>query len=91
MTKMRWDKARQIGASAIEPSGRDGHIEAICCDCGYSEEFGYGPPTARPTRLLRCVCGSRAVRLEWQPPGREPKKAKPIVIYSQKPDGAAKA
>jgi hypothetical protein len=92
MTRLRWDKARRVGASAVGPSGRDGDIKAICCDCGYDEEWGRGPPTTRPRRLLRClVCGSRAGRLEWQPPGRGPKKFKPVVIYSQKPDGAAKA
>jgi hypothetical protein len=70
------------------PAGSWGDIEAICCDCGYREEQGKGPPTRRPGRLLRCsLCHSRAVRLEWQPPGRGPKN-QPIVIYSQKPEVA---
>jgi hypothetical protein len=85
MTRLRGDKT----TSPRGPAGSWGDIEVICCNCGFSYEWGKGPPTRRPTRLLRCLpCGSRAVRLEWQPPGRGPKN-KPIVIYGQKPDGAA--
>jgi hypothetical protein len=90
MTRLRWDKTTWPRGPAGSWT-RDEDIEAICCDCGYWDEWGKLPPTTRPTRLLRClVCGSRAVRLEWQPPGRGPKN-QPIVIYSQKPDAAAKA
>lgn len=66
-----------------------GDIEAICCDCGYSEELGKGPSTARPPRLRCSLCRSRAVRVEWQLAGPGPKN-KPIVIYSPKPGSAAK-
>jgi len=53
------------------PAGSWGDIEVICCDFGYAEEWGKGPPTRRVSaRLLRCMmCGSRAVRVEWQAPG----------------------
>jgi hypothetical protein len=79
MTRLRRDKTTLPRG----PAGSWGDIEAICCGCGYSEEWGKGPPTTRPRRLLRCrLCGSRAARLEWQPPGGGPKN-KPIVIYSQ--------
>jgi hypothetical protein len=89
MTRLRGDKTTWPRG----PAGSWGDIEIICCGCGYSEEWGKGPRTRRPGRLLRCaLCRSRAVRLEWlewQPPGRGPKN-KPIVIYSHNPDGAAK-
>jgi len=83
MTRPRWDKTTWPRG----PAGSWGEIEEICSDCGFSEEWGKGPPTIRPPRLRRCpMCRSRAVRLEWQPPGGGPKE----VIYSQKRDGAAK-
>jgi hypothetical protein len=62
------------------PVGSWGDIEAICCDCGYQEERGKGPPTRREP-LLRCkLCHSLAVRFEWQPPDGGPKK----VIHRQR-------
>src|SRR5262245_30924166 len=83
MTRLRSDKTTWPRG----PAGSWGEIEEICSDCGFSEEWGKGPPTIRPPRLRRCpMCRSRAVRLEWQPPGGGPKE----VIYSQKRDGAAK-
>jgi hypothetical protein len=59
------------------PAGSWGDIEVICCDCGYAEERGKGPSTRRVSpRLLRCMmCGSRAVRVEWQAPGGGPRKS----------------
>ena len=79
----RWDKTTWPRV----PAGY-GDIEAICAGCGFSEEWGKGPHTTRPSRLMRCrLCGSRAVRLEWQPPGPRGPKNQPVVIYRQ---GAAK-
>jgi hypothetical protein len=87
MTQPRWRKTTGRGRAGSRP--QDGDIEAICSGCGYSENLGKGPPTRRSPRwrLLRCLlCGSRAVRVEWQPPLYGPKE----VIYGQKPDGPAK-
>ena len=52
------------------PAGSWGDIEVICCDCGYAEERGKGPPTERVSAPQRCpMCRSRALRVEWQASG----------------------
>jgi hypothetical protein len=80
MTRVQGDKTTWPRVRADWTQGGD--VEAICSECGYSEEWRTRP---RPPR--RCpMCGSRAVRLEWQPPGSGPKE----VIYRENPDGAAK-
>src|SRR5262245_20109275 len=81
MTRLRGDKM----ISPRGPAGsrtQYGDVKAICCECGYSEEWRKLPSTPR-----RCpMCPSRAVMLERQPPGN----GQPIVIDRPKPDGAAK-